>query len=116
MPDIDQEHLSILEGVQDLLFFFETRYLLKKRPQFISKRLSSRFTEMLECWNELGKMRTEKFVPKKIAGPQQVREDVHAFLAAEVRNDVVRQRFFGRLIEKLIEVAHRLGRIGRFRQ
>jgi len=53
----------------------------------------------------------QEFIPQEIARAEQMRQKIHPLPLGEKINDVTRTFGLRHLVEKLIEVAHRFGRV-----
>src|SRR5262245_35581970 len=66
--------------------------------------------------NEVPKMDGQKLVPQIVARSEKMREQIHTFRLSKEGQDVLGKVLFSHLVDELIEMAHRLCRVGSLRQ
>ena len=115
MPDIDEKQLPVLERIQYCLLIVGGRGV-QRRPQFALHRRSTGGHRIgLDQRNHFVEMNPEKVVPEVVARAQQTSQPAHSFSARQKREGAIVKRFiakFDQLVEKLVKMMHRLGRVG----
>ena len=121
--NIDQEHLFVLESIEDSLLFFECRGLIQKLlelpPKGVFGRLQLCFGEVFQNREEVCEVNAQKVVPEKVARAEQMSQHIHPFPFGQKGDDSVGELILGDLvdlIQKLIEMAHCFCRVWRLGQ